>query len=125
MVDGMPEAPRERPEKHTVLHTFVAHITADQAVVFSALERRMDPGPMATNGFLADPGDLLIVMQGAWWYRGEYRVVPYAAGSNLEHVIVNVAQRAERAALVAGRRVIQSAPIAFHDLVKSLRGELE
>ena len=43
----------------------------------------------------------------------------------LEHVVVSVAQRGEKAALATGRRVIQSAPLAFHDLVKSLRAELE
>ena len=120
----MLEAPRQRPAKHTVLHTFAAHIQARPADVFAALDARLNPGPAATSAYLADPKAFLIVAQGGWWYRAEYRIVPDAHGVNLEHVIINVAQRGAKAALVAGHSVITSAPLAFHDLVKSLRAEL-
>ena len=121
----MPEAPRLRPAKHTVLHTFTAHIKARPKAVFTALDTRLHPGPGAGSAYLADPDAFFIVAQGGWWYRAEYRVVPDEYGSNLEHVVVSVAQRGEKAALATGRRVIQTAPLAFHDLVKSLRAELE
>lgn len=121
----MPAADRQRPDKHTVLLTFSAHLSARPKAVFTALDERLDPGPYATSAYLADPGAFFIVAQGGWWYRGEYRVVPDERGSNLEHTIVNVAQRGEKAALVAGRKIIAQAPLAFHDLVKSLRAVVE
>jgi hypothetical protein len=108
-----------------VLHTFAAHIRARPQAVFEALDARLYPGDGASSAYLADASAFLIVTQGGWWYRAEYRVVPDERGSNLEHVVVNVAQRGEKAALAAGRRVIADAPLAFHDLVKGLRGELE
>ncbi len=121
----MPEADRQRPDKHTVLHTFSAHLSARPKAVFAALDARLDPGPYASSAYLADPGAFFIVAQGGWWYRAEYRVVPDERGSHLEHVILNVARRGEKAALIAGRKVIAHAPLAFHDLVKSLRAEVE
>lgn len=121
----MPEAPRTRPEKHVVLHTLAAHIRARPRAIFEALDGRLDPGPGAVSGYLADPGAFFIVAQGGWWYRAEYRVVPDDHGSNLEHTVVNVAQHGEKLAQAAGRRVVASAPLVFHDLVKSLRAELE
>lgn len=121
----MPEAPRQRPSKHTVLHTFAAHVQARPKAVFAALDARLNPGPGAGSLYLADPQAFFIVAQGGWWYRAEYRVVPDERGSNLEHVIVNVAQRGEKAALATGRKVVTDAPLAFHELVKSLRAELE
>lgn len=121
----MPEAPRHRPAQHTVLHTFAAHIRARPNAVFDALDTRLHPGPDAGSGYLADRQALFIVAQGGWWYRAEYRVVPDERGSHLEHVVVNVAQRGEKAALIAGRKVIAQAPLAFHDLVKRLRSDLE
>lgn len=108
-----------------MVHTFSAHISARPKAVFAALNARLDPGPLATSSYLADPGAFFIVAQGGWWYRAEYRVVPDERGSHLEHTIVNVAQRGEKAALLAGRRIIAQAPLAFHDLVKSLRAEVE
>src|SRR3990170_6899639 len=120
----MPEAPRQRPEKHAVLHTFAAHIRARPRAVFDALDARLNPGADAHSAYFADAHAFFIVAQGGWWYRAEYRVVPDEHGSHLEHVIVNVAQRGEKAALLGGRRVIAIAPLAFHDLVKGLRAEL-
>lgn len=108
-----------------MLHSLAAHLVAKPKPVFDALVRLLDPGAGASSAFLADERALFVVAQGGWWYRAEYRVVPDEHGSHLEHHIVNVAQRGERAALVAGRTVIAAAPLAFHDLVKSLRAELE
>ncbi|WP_165063591.1 hypothetical protein [Marisediminicola senii] len=121
----MPEAPRSRPDKHTVLHTYSARIVAAPDVVFRSLDARLQPPEGSYTAYLADPADLLIVTQGSWWYRAEYRVVPHGSAVQVEHVIVNVAQRGERAALVAGRRVVADAPLAFHDVIKALRAELE
>jgi len=121
----MPEAPRQRPSKHAVLHTFTARIRAAPDDVFAAASARLDPGPVAAYAFLSDPGELLIVSQGGWWYRGEYRVTADLDGATLEHVIVNIAQLGEKAALVAARKTLATAPLAFHELVMSLRADLE
>jgi hypothetical protein len=121
----MPVAPRDRPEKHSVLHTFTVYVRATPDAVFRAVATRVDPAQTASLDMLTDTEGLVIVVQGTWWYRGEYRVVGDSAGSTLEYVVVNVAQRGERAALLAARRSITTAPLAFHELVKSLRAELE
>ena len=121
----MPAASRTRPAKHDVVHTLAAPIRARPRAIFDALDARLDPGPGAVSAYFADPGAFFIVAQGGWWYRAEYRVIADEHGSTLEHVVVNIAQRGEKLALVAGRRVVASAPLAFHDLVKSLRAEVE
>lgn len=121
----MPEAPRSRPEKHTVLSSFAANIKARPDAVFAAAAARLREGTGTVGDYLADPDELLIVVQGGWWYRAEYRIVPDDRGVILEHVLVNVAQRGDKAAPLAGRRAITGAPLAFHDLVKRLRAELE
>ena len=108
-----------------MLHTFTAYVRARPDAVFRAVATRVEPGPAAPLEMLTDTEGLVIVVQGAWWYRGEYRVVGDTAGSTLEHVVVNVAQRGERAAVLAARKSITTAPLAFHELVKSLRAELE
>lgn len=121
----MPEAPRTRPEKHVVLHSLDAHIRARPRAIFEAIDARLNPGPLAASAYLADPAAFLIVAQGGWWYRAEYRIIADESGSHLEHSLINVAQRGEKLAVASGRRIIASAPLAFHDLVKSLRAELE
>ncbi|MHB1172251.1 MAG: hypothetical protein ACYCZY_07110 [Lacisediminihabitans sp.] len=121
----MPEAPRKRPEDHTVLLTLRGHIRARPKAVFDSLDRRLRPGSDAVSYYTADPAAFLIVTQGGWWYRGEYRVVPDESGSHVEHTIVNVAQRAPRISRFTARKVVAAAPAAFTVLLKELRSELE
>lgn len=121
----MPEAPRKRPEIHTVLRSFRGHLRARPAAVFAALVRRLHPEGDASICYTADPAAFLVIVQGGWWYRGEYRVVPDDAGSNLEHVIVNVAQRARPLSRIIARRVPVEAPAEFEALLTGLRRELE
>lgn len=121
----MPEAPRARPEHAEVLHEFRAHVRARPRAVFDALAARMDPGPDAESLFTADPSAWLVISQGGWWYRAEYRVVPDETGSNLEHALLNVAETAHRLGRFTGRKVIEAAPAAFQRLVRELRAELE
>jgi hypothetical protein len=121
----MPEAPRKRPEKHAVLRSFRGHLRARPAAVFAALDRRLGPGEGASIRYAADPAAFLVIVQGGWWYRAEYRVVPDELGSNLEHVIVNVAQRARPLSRITARRVLSVAPVEFQTLLKDLRIELE
>jgi len=121
----MPEAPRQRPQNYTLLHSFSGHIKARPRDVFDAIARRFDPGQGSGTLFLADARSYLVIAQGGWWYRGEYRVVPDDHGSHVEHVILNVAQKAHRLGAWTGRKVIADAPAEFEKLMRQLRLELE
>lgn len=121
----MPEAPRERPANYTLLHSFSGHIKARPQAVFEALARNLDPGPGSSSYFTADARAYLVIAQGGWWYRGEYRVVPDDHGSHIEHAVLNVAQRAHRLGAFTGRKEIERAPIEFEKLLRRLRLELE
>jgi hypothetical protein len=121
----MSEAPRRRPERHTVLRSFRGHILARPAAVFAALDDRLRPDGETGSHYTTEPSAFLIIVQGDWWYRGEYRVVPDESGSNLEHVIVNVAQRARVLSSITSRRVLAASPAEFETLLRGLRRELE
>ena len=121
----MADALRERPEGSVVLLRLGAHIEARPKPVFDAIERILDPGEDAHSGFLADRGRSLIVAQGGWWYRAEYRVVPDDKGSHVEHVLVNTSGRVTRFGKPVGRKQVAAAPGEFERLVTRLREELE
>lgn len=121
----MREAPRKRPAVHEVVATMSSHVRARPQRVFDAIVSRLHPGPDAGSAFTADPRALLVISQGGWWYRGEYRVVPDDHGCHVEHAVVNVAQRAPRIASFTGRTVIRDAPAEFERLMRQLRLELE
>jgi len=120
----MPEAPRSRPVGATVVHSFAGHLKARPKAVYEALDRRLRPGEGGESLYLADPNAFLIVAQGGWWYRGEYRVVPDEHGSHLEHTMLNIAGQ-QRLATFTGRREIKSGPAEFDRLLRQLRLELE
>ncbi len=121
----MTEAPRERPATYVVLHSFSGHVKARPQAVFDTLDKRLRPSSESESRYLADSAAFLIIAQGGWWYRGEYRVVPDEYGSNIEHVMLNIAQNAPRLGWLSGRRVIAEAPSEFKKLVRELRLELE
>jgi hypothetical protein len=107
----MPEAPLQRPADAAVLHTLRGHVKALPSAVFDALDARFRPAATSRSLYLARPAAWLIIAQGGWWYRGEYRVVPDATGSNVEHVMFNVA-RTRWLGAFTGRKVIAEAPAA-------------
>ncbi|HEY9498677.1 MAG TPA: hypothetical protein VIQ78_06615 [Terrimesophilobacter sp.] len=121
----MAEAPRIRPESATVLHVLRGYVRARPKAVFEAIAARLDPGPDAESYFTADSAAWLVISQGGWWYRAEYRVVPDGNGSHVEHTLLNVAERAHRLGRFTGRKVIAGAPAAFTRLISELRAELE
>lgn len=121
----MPEAPRERPENYTMLHSFSGHVKARPREVFEAIARRLNPGASSGSYFLADARAYLVIAQGGGWYRGEYRVVPDDHGSHVEHVILNVARNGHKLGAWTGRKVIADAPVEFARLLRQLRLELE
>lgn len=121
----MPEAPRKRPEPHTVLVTLNGHVRARPHDVYEAIVRRSDPGPGGRSDFTADPRAHLVISQGGRWYRGEYRVVPDDYGSHVQHVIVDVSKRQRPLGRFTGLSVVEKAPAEFERLLRQLRLELE
>jgi hypothetical protein len=121
----MPEAPRTRPTGSEVLLSLAGHVRARPARVFEAIDRRMRPSVDSESLYTADPAAFLVISQGGWWYRAEYRVVPDERGSNVEHVILNVAQTARALGRFTGRRVLREAPERFEMMLRQLRLELE
>lgn len=116
-----------RPSRHTVLRSFAGHLEKPPAEVFPALLANLAvPGGGETRHLVADQADLFAVVQGGWWYRGEYRVRAAddgpQAGSVVEYEIVNVAPTLHWVGPLAGRRTIRSAPADFHTLVSELAG---
>ena len=108
-----------------MLRSFAGHVRARPRAVFEAIDRRFRPPDGSRILYTADPAAFLIIIQGHWWYRGEFRVVPDEKGSHIEHYIVNVAQTAHRLGPVAGRRALKQEPLAFERLLRQLRAELE
>lgn len=121
----MPEAPRERPPNYTLLHSFSGHVKARPSDVFEAVAKRLDPGPGSGSYYTADPRSYLVIVQGGWWYRGEYRIVPDDHGSHVEHAMLNIAQKGHRIGAWTGRKEIAAAPVEFERLLRQLRRELE
>lgn len=121
----MTEALRRRPASSAVLHCFRGHVRARPRVVFEALDLRLNPGERSESKYFTDASAFLIIAQGGWWYRGEYRVVPDLTGSNIEHIMINIATKTRSLGWLAGRRVIRDAPSVFEKLLRELRLELE
>lgn len=121
----MPEAPHDRPAKNTPLLALAGTVHAAPDAVYESLRRRLEPAADVDVLFLADPVDRLVVLQGHWWYRGEYRVLPDEQGARVEHEIVNVAPNAHRLGAITGRDVVKASPAAFQVLLTDLVTELE
>ncbi|HMM81783.1 MAG TPA: hypothetical protein PJ998_01280 [Terrimesophilobacter sp.] len=121
----MPEAPRDRPEGAVVLQEFQAHIRARPKPIFESLAARFDPGEGAKSFFTADAGAWLVIVQGGWWYRAEYRVVPDDTGARVEYALVNASGTHRRIGRRARLRIIDAAPKEFERLIGALRTELE
>ena len=120
--DRLGVADRERPDPSTPLRAFAGTIHADPDEVFASIAARVAP----TEGFfLADPVDRLAVVQGGWWYRAEYRVLPDSEGSRVEFEIVNVATAAHWLGPITGRAVLRASASTFRDLLTALADELE
>lgn len=107
------------------MHSFSGHVRARPKAVFEALARHLDPGPNSGSSYSADERRYLVIAQGGWWYRGEYRVVPDDHGSHVEHAMLNIAQKTRRLGTWSGRKEIAAAPVEFEKLLRQLRLELE
>jgi hypothetical protein len=120
----MTDAPLDQPARHTVLRSFAGHLEAGPDAVYARLVAWLAPGDETGGHFLADPARRLVVVQGDWWYRGEYRVLPEGTGSRVEHEIINVAQFAHWAGAWTAGSVVRAAPAAFQRLLTELETEL-
>lgn len=120
----VPGAPLDRPAKSTPLRSFAGDIAAEPDRVFAALLRRVAPSSPEGGHLSTDPVRRLIVVQGGWWYRGEWRILPDDAGCRIEYEIVNVADPAHWAGPLTGRKELKAAPGEFAALVEELRLEL-
>ncbi len=120
----MPDAPRDRPAAATVLRDFSGFISSDDDDVFDSLVKHVVPTAAGAKT-IVDAAERLIVVQGNWWYRGEWRISRDPAGSLVEYTILNIAELAHWAGRLTARRVLRDAPREFDELVESIRTELE
>lgn len=108
-----------RPVPGSVLREHQAVVSADPAAVFGAVVEAVRPG--SDSGFATDEAAGLVVVQGGWWYRAEYRVAADAAGARIHLTLVNVASPAHWAGPLTGRAVIRSSARDFGDMVDRVR----
>jgi hypothetical protein len=117
-------APLERPPGATVERELEGTVPASPARVFALLARRLDPQGEAY--YLADAASRRIVVQGDYWYRGEYSVEPDADATRsvVRHAIVNIAPGWHVLGALTGRKVVRAAPRAFDALLAELTAQV-
>ncbi len=118
----MRDAALDLPAKHAVLRSFAGYLEAAPGGVYARLTDWLEHGDETGSHILADPAQRLVVVQGDWWYRGEYRVVADGDGSRVEYEIINVAQFAPWAVALTARSVVDAAPVAFQRMLTVLGG---
>ncbi|WP_213813951.1 hypothetical protein [Glaciihabitans sp. dw_435] len=122
----MPDTPPPLPDRHTVLRSFAGVVHAHPDAVFESISLRLSPSPDKRYFFSTDPEERLVIAQGGWWYRGEWRVLENdEGGSRVEYELFNVAKVLHWAGPIAGRRVVAGAPASFQALLTDLVDELE
>ena len=121
----MQEAPLERPAKNTPVLALAGVVHADPDTTFDVLAELVTPQAGQASFFLRHDETRTLVVQGGWWYRGEYRVLPDEEGARVEHELVNVAQTAHWAGPITGRTVIADTPALFHQLLTDLAARVE
>ncbi len=121
----MQQASLERPAKNTPLLALAGVVHADPDTTYDALAELVTPQEGQASYFLRDAETRTIVVQGGWWYRGEYRVLPHEEGARVEHELVNVAQTAHWAGPITGRSVIADTPSLFQQLLTDLADRVE
>jgi beta-glucanase (GH16 family) len=121
----MQEASLERPAKNTPLLALAGVVHADADTTYDALAELVIPDESQASSFVRDDDTRTLVLQGGWWYRGEYRVLPHEEGARVEHELVNVAQTAHWAGPITGRSVIADTPALFQQLLTDLADRVE
>ncbi len=105
----------ERPPGAVVELEFTGRVEAEPARVFAVLVSRVDPDDM--SHVIADTATRTVVVQGGYWYRAEYRVVPGEGGAKVTGTIVNVAPGSRLLGWLTGRSVLRVAPREFQSLL--------
>lgn len=105
-------APLVRPAPHTVLLALEREVDASPAEVFDLLVPRLAPADGRTK-FAVYPDSFTAVMQGDWWYRGEYRVTAVPGGARVSYTVVNVARKQHEAGNLISNGTVATAPGAF------------
>jgi hypothetical protein len=119
----MGTAPIDRPDKATPLLALAGVIHAAPGPTFQSLARHVDPG--SESNFASDGARWVAIVQGDWWYRGEYRVLPHDDGSRIEYEIINVAPTWHWAGAVTGRGALKAAPQDFRELLTAVASDVE
>ena len=112
------EATLDRPAGAEVLRELHGVVAMDPDRVLAALAERLDPG--GASAFLVDRVSRTIVLQGGYWYRGEYVIVAGGAGSAVHYTIVNVAPPPKLLGALTGRGEVRAAPANFRALLGSI-----
>lgn len=107
------EVTLRRPEGAPVLREVHGRVQADAERVFAALIDRIEPQ-------VVDRRTRRAVVQGGYWYRGEYAVDPDGDGAAVRLTIVNVAPGWKLLGALTGRGVLRSAPGDFAELLADL-----
>ena len=108
----------ERPAGAQVLRELNGRVGAPARQVFAELCERVDP--QGESGIAVDRDALHAVVQGGYWYRGEYLVEPDGDGARVTLTIVNVAPGSKLLGRLTGRGVLRSAPGEFARLLAGL-----
>lgn len=111
-----------RPVQSTVLRQHESVIDAPVAAVIAAVSKAVDPG--SESSFAVDEPAGLVVVQGGWWYRAEYRITADPAGSRVALTILNVANPAHWAGPITGRAALRSSASDFGDVISRVRASL-
>ena len=112
----------ERPPGAPVLCELSGRIEGDADRVFELLVELIDP--RGESHFVVDRSSRRAVVQGDYWYRGEYRVDQVDAAADVEYIIVNVASGWRGLGALTGRRAVRAAPDAFEELMNHIRTAL-
>lgn len=78
-------APLERPDHGTVLRSFAGTVHVSPDVAYEKLAVALAPTSAEDGSFSVDPVQRLLVQQGGWWYRAEYRVAQTQGGEVARH----------------------------------------
>jgi hypothetical protein len=106
----------ERPADGVPLRELSGQVAGAPGAVFAALVAKLDTG----EGSTVDPATRRFVVQGGYWYRGEYTVEDAAVGAVVRLTIVNVAPGWKLFGALTGRSVLRSAPREFSALLADL-----
>ena len=106
----------ERPADAAPLKELSGRVAGAPGAVFAALVAKLDAG----EGSAVDVATRRFVVQGGYWYRGEYAVEEAAVGSVVRLTIVNVAPGWKLLGALTGRSVLRAAPREFSALLADL-----